>query len=129
MCGCEADDAGGSGVRRRIVVHVGQLDGHGMVFALSAVDARRALEESGLPGAADRSRVTIVEEEADVVPVPVSVRTDAESGTLLRWTCPVCGADWQDEWSDADRLPVLLLCDCGGTRNTWCLGEAVDAAG
>jgi hypothetical protein len=46
----------------------------------------------------------------------------SEDGAKLCWTCPACGMAWSDPWSDEDELPVLLLCDCGGTANTWCLG-------
>jgi hypothetical protein len=121
------------GVARRIVVHAALLDGVPRLFALSAKQARMAIDElatldesvAPLPsdlGTGDTSiGWRIVEQEVDVFPVPVEIVSGAE-GAELCWTCPACGMAWSDPWSDEDELPVLLLCDCGGTANTWCLG-------
>jgi hypothetical protein len=116
------------------VVHAAVCDGVPRLFALSAERARRAIEElavldagfappAGAPLEGDlASAWTIVEQEADVIPVPVVIVSAGDSGEL-RWTCPACGMAWADEWSPEDELPVLLLCDCGGKANPWCLGE------
>ena len=128
--------AGGSlpGGARRIVVHAALLDGVPRLYTLSARQAQRAIDElatldesiAPLPsdiGTGDAGTGwRIVEQEVDVSPVPVAILSGAE-GAELGWTCPACGTAWSDPWSDEDELPVLLLCDCGGTTNTWCLGE------
>ena len=131
--------------KRTVTVHVGQFDGKGWVFALSADLARKGVEESGLfcqpsedgqgLGNAwsddDKSPGwRIVEEEAEVFVVPVEVGGDSSAGgAVLDWTCPACGTSWSDEWSAEDQLPVLLLCDCAGQHNTWCLGVGLDSIG
>ncbi len=123
------------GAPRCIVVSAAILDGVPRLFALSAERARLAIadlaaldpafSEPAADGPAEEGNRgwRIVEQEVDVIPLAVEVVMTAD-GTELRWTCPACGRAWCDEWAEQDELPVLLLCDCGGTANTWCLGEA-----
>jgi hypothetical protein len=115
---------------RCIVVHAALFGGVPRLYALSAERARRAIEElaaldGGFASPAEvdsASGWAIVEQEADVIPVPVGIVSAGDSAEL-RWTCPACGMAWSDQWSPEDELPVLLLCDCGGKADTWCLGE------
>ena len=129
-----AESTPGGGAPLCIVVHAALFGGVPRLYALSGERARRAIEElaaldadfappAEVPLAGDSaSGWTIVEQEADVIPVPVGIVSAGDSSEL-RWTCPACGMAWSDQWAPEDELPVLLLCVCGGKANTWCLGE------
>lgn len=104
---------------RRIVVHAAVRDGVSHLFALSEARARQAIGEIG---DASAEGWEIAEQEVDVAEVPVAVVAAAD-GPELHWTCPACGTAWQDPFGPEDEFPVLLLCDCGGRANTWCLGS------
>lgn len=107
---------------RRIVVHAALRDGVSRLFALSEPLARQAIDEvAGPEGGHAEGAWEIAEQEVDVADVTVKVVAAAD-GPELHWTCPACGASWHDPAGPDDEFPVLLLCDCDGTANTWCLG-------
>ena len=109
---------------RRIVVHAALHDGAARLFALTAARAREAVAE--IAGAEAGAGWEIVEQEAEVIDVPLDLVADAE-GAAIRWACPACGTVWHDPAGPDDEFPVLLLCDCDGTADTWCLGHRVTA--
>jgi len=60
-----------------------------------------------------------------VISVEIKYSKCDDSGHLL-WQCPYCKKNYSEEYRVADKLPILLRCDCGNRLN-YILGKDFDS--
>ena len=96
---------------RTVTAFRGHLGGGGFIIGLSEQQVRAAIQRHWLSEASS-ARWTVRSTKETVLAVGGQVMPFAE-GLAIRWTCPLCRRDHEDQLDEFDESAKLCFCERG----------------